>query len=109
MVHDDLPDDIVGRLCGVVVPNHLCALFERRFENRAGEFLLTSFVDGLKVFYPYVGDENDVFQGRFAAKFTEQVEIPSGDPAEPTVGDLVDVDDPGERGLFPISIQESSP
>ena len=47
-------------------------------------------------------------QRRFTAEFTEHAEISSGDPAEPVVGDAVNVDDPGERSPFLVSVQRFS-
>ena len=91
------------------MPDQLCALIEGRLEKITGEFLLASFIGALRALTPHIGDENDVPQRRFTAKFTEQAEVPSGDPRKSIVGDAVDIDDPGEDSPFPVSVDEFSP
>ena len=108
MVRYDGPNDIEGGLGGVAMPNHARALVKGRFEKFARELLLASFIDTARVILPHVGDENNVFQGRFVAKFAQQAEITSDDPAKPIVRDAVDADDPGKRCTFFISIDSST-
>ena len=77
--------------------SHSCTLVEGWFEKYTGELVLAGLVDVLRDLAPHVGDDNDVLQCGVTAEFTEHLEIPSGDPSIPNVGDAVDVDDPCER------------
>ena len=86
--------------------NHLRAVVKDQSEEFVGEFPLTRFADVGGDLTPHVSDENDVPQGRVAAKFSEHVEIPSGNSTEPIVGNPVYVDDPGKQRPFLVSVQK---
>ena len=76
MVLRDHPNDFVSRLDGVMMPNHLCALAEGKFENISRKFLLPSFTDLTMGYTPHVSDENHILQCRhFAAEFTEYIDV----------------------------------
>ena len=109
MVVHDPPNNVVSGFDGVVIGDHSCALVEGRSEKSTGEFLLASFTDVVGGLSPRVGDEKNVLQSRFTTEFAVCDETPSGDPTEQIVGDVVDEDDPGECGPFPISVEKLSP
>ena len=107
VIRRDPPDDIVGGLGGVVMPDHLRILVKSRSEKLGGEFLLTGFIDITSVLLPHIGDENDILQCWITAEFAKHIEIPPGNPAKPIVGDSVDIYNPGELGPLLISVGRS--
>ena len=84
--------------------DHSRALVEGWFEKLLDKFSLASYTDLVGNQSPHVGDDNDVFQCRIAAKLTEHLEIPVGDSAKPIVGDAVDIDYPGKSGPSLVSV-----
>ena len=93
-------------LDGVEMAIHLRAVGESQLEKATGEFPLASFTDLASDRVPHAGDENEVLQCRVTTEFTISVEIPSRDSGEPTIGDAVEVDDAGQLGSFPISVEQ---
>ena len=94
-------------LSGVVMSDHSRVLFEGRFERTTGEFVLVGFTDLGRDHVPLVGDEDDLFQCLFAAELAKHPEIPPDGPGKPTVGDAVDVEEPGKLEIFSISVEGS--
>ena len=88
--------------------DHQSTLVKNRFEEFTGEFLLANFVDGLRVFFPHVSDENGIPERSVAAKLAEHVEISSGNSGEASVGNSVDIDDAGKLKPFLVSIDKFS-
>ena len=87
--------------------NHLCLLVEGWFEQFTGELVLAIFADLWRDAVPHAGNEGDVPHCIATAKFAEHVKIPSGNSSRLSVGDAVDVDDPGKLGPFFISVRFS--
>ena len=85
--------------------DELCTLVKDRFEKFSGEFGLAGFIGVRRVPCPHVGDEDNVFQRLVTAKFTEHLEVPSGDSGKPNVGDTMDVDDSGKLGSFLVPVR----
>ena len=92
---------------GVVVLNHLCLFVEGWFEQFTGEFVLVIFADLGRDTVPHAGDEGDVPHCCATAKFVEHAKVPSGNSSRLSVGDAVDVNDPGKLSPFLISMRLS--
>ena len=86
-----------------MMPNHLCAPIEGRFEGFPREFILENFASITRDIAPHVGDDDNVVQCCVTTKFVERLEILSSDSNYPGVKNAVDIDDPGERRPSPIS------
>ena len=95
-IFHDASDDFVRRFGGIVVTGVLCILAEDWLEKVGDKLLLASFSDTRFDIFPHVAHEDGILERRISAKPTEPLEVASGDLSESSIGNTVDVNDPGE-------------
>ena len=73
--------------------SHSCTILEAGLEEN---ILLQLVLACLTVLAPHVCDNNNILEGSLSTQFSEHPEVLHRDPAQPVIGDPVEVGDTGE-------------